>query len=90
MADGVSTGLVGREGGSSRPGDDDLVDGGFGDGSLGSGSGSDSGLGDFGFGFGFAPPIFPSPLVGFCWAFCEGGEGDFLPRGCSGSGFFEG
>lgn len=90
MADGVLTGLAGREGGSSRSGDDDLVDGGCGDGSLGSGSGSGSGLGDFGFGFAFAPPILPSPLEGFCWAFCGGGEDDFLPLDCSGSGFFEG
>lgn len=85
MADGV---LTGREGGPSRSGDDDLVDGGCGHSSLSSGSGS--GLGDFGFGFVFAPPILPSPLVGFCWTFWEGEEGDFLPWGCFGSGFFEG
>lgn len=92
MADDVLTGLAGREGGSSRPADDDLVEGGCGDCSLvsGSSSRSSSGLGDFGFGFAFAPPIFLGPLEGFCWAFCGGGEGDFLPRGCSSLGFFAG
>lgn len=84
MADGVLTDLVGREGGSSRSEDDDLVDGGCEYGSLRSGSGSGSALGDFG--FSFAPPIFPIPLEGFCWAFCGSGKGDF---GGSGSGFFE-
>lgn len=69
MADGV---LTRREGGFSRSGDEDLVEGGCGDGSLG------SGLGDLGSGFGFAfpPPIFPSPLDGFGWGFRGGGEGD--------------
>lgn len=83
MADGVLTDLVGSEGGSSRS-DDDLVDGGRGDGPLGSGSGSGSGLCDFGSGFVFAPPIFPSPLDSFGWVFREGGEGDCLLGGCSG------
>ena len=69
--------LVGSGTSLSRSGEDAVDDGGC----WGGGDGDGCLVGCFAF-----PPIFPSPLAGFCWALCGGGDGGFLLGGCSGSG----